>query len=266
MNPSHPLDAFTGPLQTHVGGFVPGERAVFRGYDLHRDLRDIHWVELTLFGITGRRFSPAEVRICNAVLTFTSYPDTRLWNNRVAALAGTARSTGNLAVSAALSVSEGTLFGGQACYKALDFLFRARDCCDRGGDLARFVADHLARHRNVGGFGRPLTERDERIAPMLALLAEEGLDDGPFLRLARRVEGILQAGRWRYRMNYAALAAAIYGDLGLTPDQYYLAVFPAFLCGMLPCYLEAREKPAGAIMPTPCGAINYNGAPSRRWP
>lgn len=266
MTSAHPLDRYTGPLQSRVGGFVPGERAVFRGQDLHRDLPDIHWVELLLFGVTGRRFSPGEVRICNAVMTFTSYPDSRLWNNRVAALAGTARSTGNLAVSAALSISEGTLFGGQVCYQSLDFLYRARECCDQDGDLAGFVAGYLACHRHLGGFGRPLTERDERIAPMLALLAEEGLDNGPFLLLARRVEEILQAGRWRYRMNFAALAAAIYGDLGLTPEQYYLAVFPAFLCGMLPCYLEARDKPAGAIMPMPCGAINYNGASPRPWP
>lgn len=265
MSAIHPLDAFAGPLRTRVGGVIPGERAVFRGHDLHRDLPDIHWVELLLFAVTGRRFTPAEVRVCNAVLTFTSYPDSRIWNNRVAALAGTARSTGNLAVSAALSVSEATLFGGQVCYKALDFLAKARDCGDRGEDLAAFVAGHLARHRHVPGFGRPLKDRDERIAPMLALLAEEGLDDGPFLCLARRVEEILQAGRWRYRMNYAALVAAIYGDLGLTPEQYYLAVFPAFLCGMHPCYLEARQKPAGAIMPIRCDAMNYDGAAPRQW-
>jgi hypothetical protein len=100
---------------------------------------------------------------------------------------------------------------------------------------------------------------------MLALLAEEGFDDGPFLRLARQVEAILLAGRWRYRMNYAALAAAVYGDLGLTPEQYYLVAYPAFICGMLPCYQEARTKPIGAIMPIPCNAMKYMGAQPRQW-
>jgi hypothetical protein len=266
MTATHPLDAYTGPLQSRVGGVVGGERAVFRGYDLHRDLREIHWVELLFFGASGRRFSPSEVRVCNAMMTFTSYPDARIWNNRVAALAGTARSTGNLGLSAAEAISEAAIFGRQVDYRALDFLFHARACHDGGGDLAAFVADHLARHRHVAGFGRPLTAEDERIGPMLALLTEEGFDDGPFLSVARRVGEILQAGRWRYRMNYAGLVAAVCGDFGLTPEQYSLVAFPAFICGMIPCYQEAREKPAGAIMPIPCDAINYNGAPPRRWP
>ena len=42
----------------------------------------------------------------HALWVNTSYPDARIWNNRVAALAGSARSTGNLGVSAALAVSE----------------------------------------------------------------------------------------------------------------------------------------------------------------
>lgn len=261
----HTLNAYSGPIQTRMGAAVGGERAVFRGYDLHRDLKDIHWVELSLLAVTGRRFSPAEVRICNALLTYTSYPDPRIWNNRVASLAGTSRSTGNLAVSAALAASEGSLFGGQACYQALDFLFGAQAWVDDGGDLATFTGNHLARHRAVAGFGRPRVNRDERIAPILALLAEEGFEDGRFMRLAKQVEEILQAGRWRYRMNYAALAAAVYGDLGLTPEQYYLVAYPAFICGMLPCYIDAREKPAGAIMPISCDAMKYVGTSGRQW-
>jgi hypothetical protein len=265
MTTSHPLDAYAGPIRSRVGGVIGGERAIFRGRDLHRDLRDIHWVELMLFAVTGRRFSPSEVRVCNAVFTLTSYPDARIWNNRVAALAGTARSTGNLAIAAAEAVSEGAIFGRQIDLRALDFLYHARACCEKGEDLEGFVADYLARHRSIAGFGRPLTAKDERLSPMLAILAEEGRDDGPFVRLAHQVEDILQAGRWRYRMNYAALAAAIYGDLGFTPEQYYLVLFPAFLCGMPPCYLEAREKPAGAVMPISCSAINYNGSAPRPW-
>jgi hypothetical protein len=265
MIPTHPLDAYTGPIRTRMGAAIGGERAVFRGYDLHRDLKDIHWVELLVFGVTGRRLSPSEIRICNALLTFTSYPEPRIWNNRVAALAGSVRTTGTLGVAAASAVSEAAIFGRQIDYRALDFLFRARACSEAGGDLEGFVADDLRCHRSIAGFGRPRINEDERVAPMLALLAEEGFDDGPFLRLARRIEEIHLTGRWRYRMNYAGLAAAVCGDLGLTPEQYSLVSFPAFLCGMFPCYLEAREKPAGAVMPVACGAMKYIGASPRHW-
>jgi hypothetical protein len=263
--PNHPLDDFQGPLRTHVGAIFPGERAVFRGYDIHRDLADIHWVEMLVFSATGKRYTPGQVRVFNAMMTYTSYPDSRIWNNRVAALAGSARSTGNLAISAAQAVSEAAIFGRQIDYRALDFLTRARAAKERGENLAEFVVADLARYRSVAGFGRPLTAKDERMVPMLALLEEEGLNDGPFLRLAREVEAVLLAGRWRYSMNYAGLVAAIFGDFGLTAEQYVLAAFPVFVAGMIPCYQEAREKPAGAIMPLRCEEVEYVGPVARPW-
>jgi len=262
----HPLDDFQGPLRSRVGGIFPGERAVFRGHDIHRDLDDIHWVEMLVFSATGKRYSPGQVKVFNAMMTFTSYPDTRIWNNRVTALTGSARSTGNLAVSAGQAVSEAAIFGRQIDYRALDFLARARAAKDAGQSLADFVAADLARHRSIAGYGRPLTAKDERMGPMLALLEKEGLNDGPYLRLAREVEEILLAGRWRYSMNYAGLVAAIFGDFGLSPEEYYMAAFPVFVAGMIPCYMEAREKPAGAIMPMDCGAVRYVGQGPRPWP
>lgn len=265
MTTPHPLDAYAGPIQSRMGIAIGGERAVFRGHDLHRDLRDIHWVELLFFGVTGRRYTPGEIRICNALLTLTSYPDPRIWNNRVVAQAGAARTTGTLGVAAASAISEAAIYGRQIDYRALDFLYRARACSDAGDSLEDFVASYLRRHRAIAGFGRPRINEDERLTPMLALLAEEGFDDGPFLNLARKVEGILKAGRWRYSMNYAGLAAAVCGDMGLTPEQYTLVSFPAFLCGMFPCYLEALLKPPGSIMPLPCNAISYKGTQPRHW-
>jgi hypothetical protein len=260
-----PLDSFQGPIRSRVGSFVPGERAVFRGYDLHRDLGNIHWVELLFFSASGKRYTPAQVRVLNAMMVFTSYPDTRLWNNRVAALAGSARSTGNLAMSAAQAVSEAAIFGRQIDYRALDFLTRARAVKERGEDLSEFVSIDLASHRSIAGFGRPITAKDERMAPLLKLLAEEGLDQGLFIQVAREVEAVLQARRLRISMNYAGLAAAVCGDFGMTPEEYYLGAFPVFVAGMIPCYLEAHEKPAGAIMPLRCEEVEYVGPVARPW-
>lgn len=263
--PSHPLDAFQGPIRSRVGGVRGGEYAIFRGYDIHRDLKDIHWVEMLVFSVTGKRYTPAQVRVFNAMMTFTSYPDTRIWNNRVAALAGSARSTGGLAASAALAVSEAAIFGRQVDYRALDFLARAKAAKDMGEDLGKFVANDLNQHRSIAGFGRPITASDERMIPMVNLLEQEGLNDGPYLRIAREVEAILLSGRWRFSMNYAGLVAAICGDFGLSPDEYVLAAFPVFVAGMIPCYLEAREKPSGAIMALRCEDMSFSGCQARPW-
>ncbi len=66
-------------------------------------------------------------------------------------------------------------------------------------------------------------------------------------------------------MNYAAVHAALIADMGLTARQYQLLRVPTFLAGMPPCLVEAAEKPEGALFPTPCVDVVYEGVPRREW-
>jgi hypothetical protein len=265
MNGPQLLQDNVGVLATRMGQAFVGSRAVFRGHDLHADLKDMDWVELYVFGITGRRFSPAHLRLMHALWVYTSYPDARIWNNRVAALAGTARSTGNMGIAAAIAVSEASIYGRGIDIRAIDFMLRARQAVERGEALGDLVRAELASQRGIAGYGRPIANGDERIVPMMALLTELGLDGGPHLRLAFDVEAVLLEGRWRWRMNYGGLSAALAADLGLSPREYYLFGVPAFLAGMQPCYIDAAERPPGTLFPTPCHGVHYEGPPKRRW-
>jgi hypothetical protein len=265
MNGPQLLEQHVGRLVTSAGAFFPGERAVFRGYDLHASLNDLDWLELYLFGITARRYTPQQMKVLHAMCTFTSYPDARLWNNRVAALAGTARSTGTLGIAAALAVSEAQIYGRGVDLRASEFLNRAKIQVDVGADLKELVRAELKRHRGIAGYGRPLVSTDERVAPMMALVREQGLDGGAHLKLAFEVEKILLDGRWRLHINYAAITAALCADQGMSPSEYFFSSMPAFLAGMLPCYLDAVEKPEGLLFPLPCRVVQYAGVPRRRW-
>lgn len=268
MSPRSPLEAWEGTLRSVVGGCFPGERAVFRGHDLHTDLSTADWLDLYLFGITGRRHTSRQLKLLHAIWVNTSYPDARLWNNRVAALAGSARSTGTLAVSAAIATSEAAIYGRQIDIAIADFLVRAKAACDAGRDLGAVVAEELRSQRSIGGYGRPMAKSaaDERIAVVLGLAAAEGLADGPHVKLAFAIEATLLGGRWRMRMNYAALAAALALDLGLSPQEYYLYMLPAFLAGMSPCFIEASQRPEQATFPLRCTALVYQGPARRHWP
>jgi hypothetical protein len=255
----------TGVLKSRMGAFFPGSHVIFRGHDLHGELKDMDWVELYVFGITGRSFSPAQLRLMHSIWTYTSYPDVRLWNNRVAALAGSARSTGALGVASALAVSEASIYGGGISLRAIDFLIRTRKQLDEDATLADCISTELEAQRSIAGYGRPLINCDERIQPMLALAQSLGQDQGPYLRLAFAIEEVLLTGRWRMRINYGGLAAALAADLGLSPKEYYLFVFPAFLAGMQPCFIEASERPEGALYRIACADIAYEGRPQRCW-
>lgn len=259
------LQSQAGHIESRMGGCFLGSHAVFRGHDLHRDLKQMDWLELHVFGITGRRFSAAQLRLLHAVWVCTSYPDARIWNNRVAALAGTARSTGALGMAAAVAVSEARIYGLGPCLNAYDFFVDALARIEKGESLQAIVEQALKTHRGIGGYGRPLSSQDERIEPLMQLVREAGADRGRHLRLAFAVDETLQTGRWRLKMNYAALATALPLDMGFSREEYQLFMAHVFLAGMAPCYLEAAEKPAGALFPLSCHHIHYEGRAARAW-
>jgi len=267
MNEQNTLLDHEGPMRTRMGACFPGERAVFRGHDLHADLKDLDWVELYTFGITGRRFSPQQVKVLHALWTYTSYPDARLWNNRVAALAGSARSTGALGIAAAIAVSEAAIYGWQPLVSAADFLVRARQRLDAGEPLEQILQYELQQHKRILGYGRPVAtlQVDERIPAVLACMEREQVGRGPYLQLAFEIEqGLLALGR-RLPMNYASMAGAIPLDMGFSTRECYLFMQPAFIAGMLPCYLEATERPEGATFVLRCSQVCYEGPGRRRW-
>jgi hypothetical protein len=259
------LQENVGVLKSRMGTFYPGSHVIYRGHDLHKDLKDMDWVELYLFGITGRRFTREQLRLMHSIWTYTSYPDVRLWNNRVAGLAGSSRSTGTLGLAAAMAVSEASIYGRGSDMRAIDFLIRTLRKLDEGGDLDECIRLELELHRSISGYGRPLVNADERIEPLLALAKSLGLDQGPYLRLALAVEEKLLAGRWRMKMNYAGVVAPLVADIGLTPREYYLYLFPAFLAGMPPCFIEASDRAEGTLYPLACSDILYDGQPQRNW-
>lgn len=256
---------YAGAIKSRMGTFYPGSHVIFRGHDLHVDLKDMDWLELYVFGITGRRFSQEQLRLMHSIWTYTSYPDIRLWNNRVAALAGSARSTGNLGIAAALAVSEASIYGRGIDIRAIDFLIRTSKQQDEGKSLSECIQRELDAHRSIAGYGRPIVNGDERNQHILKLAKSLGLEKGKYLRLAIAIEDTLLAERRRMKMNYGGVVAALAADLGFSSREYYQFMFPAFLAGMQPCFLEASERPEGTLYTMPCENIKYEGREPRSW-
>lgn len=257
--------------RTSMGVCFGGERVVFRGHNLHTDLASLDWMELYLFGITGRRFTPTQMKVLNRIWTYTSYPEPRVWVNRVVALAGTARSTGALAVGAAVAVSEASIYGGRPFIRAIDFLLRTQSKIDHGEDLREIVAAETKKHRGVVGYGRPFgygragVRIDERITPTQKLLVEVGMEKGRYVLLAHEVERIVSEQNGNLQMNIAGLYAAICADLGFAPREFYLFMLPCFIAGMLPCFIEASDRTEGHFFPLRCERIAYTGPDRRSW-
>ncbi len=251
---------------TDMGAWFPGERVVFRGKDLFQELGDSSWMGLLLYGITGREFNEKQMRLFEGIWTIcTSYPDPRLWNNRVAALAGTVRSTSVLGISAATAVSEASIYGLRPITRAIDFLYRANRRQGSGETLQKIVRSELKKHKNIFGYGRPIIRTDERIVPLMSLAYQLGLADGDFVKLSFSIEKVLLEGRWRMHMNIAAVAAGLAADQGLSTREYSQYLILCFSAGMTACNVDTNIKAEGSFFPLRCSRIAYNGTPPRNW-
>lgn len=261
------LQQFQQAWQTHMGAWFKGERVVFRGKDLFTDMHNLPWIGVLLYGITGCIPSPTQIKLFEGIWRIcTSYPDPRIWNNRIAALAGTTRSTAALAIGAATAVSEATIYGRRPDIRSIDFLLRAQQQRQQGIELIDIIKQELKLHRGIMGYGRPVINGDERIAPMKILLEELALLNGNYVQLAFEIESILLNGRWRMQMNAAALSAGACADQGLSPTQYYQYLTLSFSAGMFPCYQDAVSKPPQAFFPFSIDDIQYKGPAPRKWP
>ncbi len=249
---------------TRMGKAFLCERVVYRGKDLHCELGDKDWLSLYLYGITGRLFEGRELTMLNYFWVCTSYPDPSIWPNHVTELAGSVRSTASLSLMSGLSISEASIYGRRPDRRACDFFIRAGKLWAEGQTVEQIVKAEMAKYKTIYGYGRPLAKLDERVIHMVQKARDLGFDNGHHFRLALEIYRYLKAESG-LTINVAALGAALAADMGFTPHEYHLYLTPVFVAGMVPCYLDALEKPEGAAFPMRCESIRYEGHAKRSW-
>ena len=246
------------------GFCFPGVKAFFRGKDLHRDLKHLTWFELNLFGITGRFFSAEQIRVLNAMWCFTSYPDPRIWNNRISAICGTVKSTNYLAIAAAVAASDAKIFGGTPNIESMKLLLHVSERL-KNESLRDIVQDFLLNNIKLYGFGRPILGGDERIQPLKEFVIGQGLHHGAYFNLCFRLEEEIQLNKKNRRMNYAILCAAICADFGFSISEFSNFGLLSFVAGNFPVYLSTLQKPVNSFLPTRPSCIDYRGPALRDW-
>ena len=260
------LEKYEDNWQTSMGGLFADGRVLLRGRNIFTQLNHDTWMELLLFGVTGKK-DPKLARLIEAIWVIcTSYPDPRIWNNRVSALAGTTRSTGVLATAGALAVTEANIYGSRAILGASDFLYRAEKQLQSTKNLDEIVRAELKKFRSVYGFGRPVLGEDERVKPMMDFANSKGFGTGKYIRLVFDLDDYFKKSRYKYRVNIAAVTGGLLADAGLSPRDFYDMTTLAFTGGYIPCYADSVKKPEGALFPLRVNRINSTGHIShRKW-
>ena len=249
-----------------VGACYPGRGAEFRGFDMFKKFRNSNWLGMFYFATTGKELNKNSEVFLNGIYSMCfSYPDSRIWNNGVAALAGTSRSTMQLGVCSASAVSEATFYGGPPVMKSLDFFLRARSLKDSGSTLEEIEQLEKDRNKFIYGYGRPVVSEDERVKPAVDLLKELDLFDREYIQFALQFEKYLKKKNDEIGLNIGGIFAAFCADEGMSPNQLYSIMVVCFSVGMVACYIDTLDKPEGHYFPLQCQSIKYSGQETRKW-
>jgi len=101
---------------------------------------------------------------------------------------------------------------------------------------------------------------------MMEFAKSLGCGNGKFIQLAFDVERYFLQARLKYRMNIAAVCAALLADEGLTPKDFYHMATLAFTAGAMPCFIDAEDKDEGSFFPLRISRINSSGCEGlRKW-
>ena len=249
------------------GGWSIGGESLLHGYSIQRELvGKLSWMQSMIFSATGKVPPENHAHLIEAMFIVTSYPDPRLWCNRVAALAGTARVPAMSALSVGIASSEARLYNGQATYAATSIIKKAKLILDDGGEeaLENYIISTLKRDRHIPGFGRPLTSKEERIEPVEIEAKKLGVEAGDYLATMRLIEGALR--RFRLTLNYAGYAGARLLDMGFNQNEILVIITLCLYNGMIPCYLDSYKNDPNTFLPIACEDILYEGVEERELP
>ncbi len=249
---------------TRMGKGFLGERVVYRGKDLHHQLKNMQWLELFAYGITGREFAENEMKLLNFIWLSTSYPDKAIWPNHITALAASVRSTPPLALSVSIATCEAAIYGGKPLKVAIDFFLRASGAIKNKQTLENFIEEEILLHSVIFGYGRPLASSDERISHVVNFARDLDLCSGTHIDIALKTAKYMKKTRG-LSINIAAIDAALCADLGFTADEFHQFMTPCFLAGMPPGFIEAKENPEGCFLPIRCDRVTYTGHKKRTW-
>lgn len=260
------LEKFEDNWRTSIGGWSLEGKVVLRGKDVFTELNDKPWMEYLLFAATGKE-SPKIARLVEAIWVIcTSFPDPRIWNNRISALAGTARSTGVLAAAGSLAVTEATVYGLKPIKGASDFLIRADQRLQEGESLEQIVKAELKQFRSVFGYGRPIADADERVKPMMKFAHSIDCGKGKYVKLAFDIGEYLSNTRLKHQINIAAVCAALLADEGIDPVELYNLATLSFTAGAMPCFIDASNQQEGGFFPLQTSRLSYTGVEEvRHW-
>lgn len=257
-----------GHIYSNKGGWTLGEGVSNQGYSMLDELvGKASFFQVLMLNVTGNLPDARLAQWMEAAFICLSWPDPRIWCNKIGALAGDARVAPMAAICAGTMASDSKLYGPGTVLDTLHFIAAARSASLEGRSMREFI-EQQARVKGrlmVPGFARPIAKGDERVAAMRAVAEKLGFVDGPHLGISYEIESYL-VQQYGESLNLAGYLAAFWLDQGLDNHQGYIVFSLCVNAGVHACYAEYRAKIPGSFLPLRCEDIEYIGVPERKVP
>lgn len=266
MNNYKPWDKFHGRIVSQRGGWKVGEGVKCGDFDMMKDLvGKVSYMQVIVLNATGRLPSKALADWIEAVHICLSWPDPRIWCNRIGALAGSSRATCIAGSNLGVLASESTSYGTKTLIGGVEFIQDVFKHVSQGITVEDFIDEEVKKYAGkpyLMGYVRPIAKGDERIPAMEAVTKKLGFDVGEHLSLAYQVEKVVNE-KFDETMNINGYMSAFLSDQGYSAQEVYRMFSSFVVSGVTACYTDTADRIEGGFSPLKTSDISYKGAAFR---
>ena len=263
------LDQKRGVIHSRKGGWIMGKAVFNHGYSMMDDLiGKVTFTQLMVMNATGRLPSKRLGKWFEASLFCTSWPDHRIWCNQIGALGGTSRTPAMSATIAGTLAADSRAYGVPPVVESIKFIQKALRKKREGVKTKKIIADELGRQIGssyIIGYSRPLATGDVRVPAMERIRKKLGFAAGAHLKLAFKISRHLHKSV-NEQINAGGYLAAFLADQGFSATEVERIYATMVYSGVVACYADTSERPAGTFLPLRCSDVHYKGKPARSVP
>lgn len=262
-----------GTFRSKIGGWRPNEAVYNSGYSMLDDLvGSASFFQVLVLNCTGKLPDKSLADWIEASFVCLSWPDPRVWCNKMGTLAGNMRCTPAAAVTAGVLSSDSRMYAAGALDNGTAFITSA--LAEKNAGISTKIIIERALNKSqrnasskpaIMGYARPIASGDERIPAMERVTKQLGFEIGPHLTLAYEIDKILRL-EFDESMNILGYCVAFLSDQGLKKSEINTIFSTWVNSGVHACYTEAMRNPPESFLPMHCSDILYLGPSPREVP
>ena len=261
-------DENRGKIKSKKGGWRIGSKVESHGYDLINELvGNFSYMQVVILNATGKTSSRPFADWLEAAFICMSWPDPRIWCNRIGALGGSAGARMISSVCGGSMAADSRNYGTGTMPIGVEFIQHAyRTINEQGFTVEQFVDQELKKCKgrpNFMGYARPVAKGDERIVAMEAVAKKLNLGIGGHLCLAYKIEEVLMQ-RFDETMNLNGYTSAVFSDNGFSSSDVYRMLPVLVSSGVAASYVDFCDQDRGAFSPITVDDITYHGVENRK--